>query len=255
MHGHTGTQGPRYPGQTDAYVHTRLKRIMPHAIKQAVPLTPEILARMGKVVNFTEIIDMLAWTATLVGFYMFLRKSNLVPDTMTTFNPLQQFQRKDLLLTSPEQAVMAEIRWSKTIQFRKKILRVPVLPAQNKVICPVFWIHHMINTVKAGPLDPAFAIPSANGTLALSANQLVARLRKWLKLIGEDSTQYSLHSLHRGGTTFAYRSNLESEMIKTLGDWSSDAFKRYVDISIDQRYSSMQKFVQELNKLTVEAYI
>ena len=70
-----------------------------------------------------------------------------------------------------------------------------------------------------------------------------------------NESQYSLHSLCRGGATFAYRSNLESEMIKVLGGWSSDAYKRYIDVSMDQRYTSMKKFVEALDKLTLEAYI
>ena len=228
---------------------------MPHAIKQAAPITPEHLLKMSKVVNFQDIIDMIAWTGTLLGFYMFLRKSNLVPDNMTSFNPLQQFQRQDLLITGPDQAIMAEIRWSKTIQFKERILRVPVLPAHNKAICPVYWSHYMVHKIQANPQDPLLTIPSNKGKLSLSANQLITRIRKWLKLIGEDSALYSLHSLCRGGATFAYRANLELEMIRTLGDWSSDAFKRYIDLSMDQRYGSMQKFVQALNNLTLEAYI
>ena len=80
--------GMEVPDPHDRQMHMftqGLKRVMPHAIKQAEPVTPEILARLNKVVNFTDIIEMVAWTATLVGFYMFLRKSNLVPDTMNTF--------------------------------------------------------------------------------------------------------------------------------------------------------------------------
>ena len=68
-------------------------------------------------------------------------------------------------------------------------------------------------------------------------------------MIGEEPTIYSLHSLHRGGVTFAYQSNMEGEMIKLLGDWASDTYKRYIDISMDKRYDSMKQFVDALNKL------
>ena len=70
-----------------------LKRVMPHAIKQAAPITPEILVKLSRVVDYRDTIEMVAWTAVLLGFYMFLRKSNLVPDTMITFNQEQQFCR------------------------------------------------------------------------------------------------------------------------------------------------------------------
>ena len=232
-----------------------LKRVMPHAIKQAAPITPEILLKMSKVVDYRDIIETVAWTAVLVGFYMFLRKSNLVPDTMMTFNPNQQFCRADVNLTSVQDPLMVEVRWSKVIQFRQRVLRLPVLPAHNKAVCPVYWMHHMVARVQAGPQDPLFAIPNKKTVVALSANQLVTRFRKWLKIIQIDETQYSLHSLRRGGATFAYRSNLEAKMIQKLGDWSSEAYKRYIDVSMDQRFASMAKFVEALDRLMVEAYI
>ena len=63
---------------------------------------------------------------------------------------------------------------------------------------------------------------------------------------------YMLHSLHRGGATFAYQSDLEAEMIKLLGGWASNCYKRYIDVSIDKRYESMKAFVEALNKLSTE---
>ena len=68
----------------------------------------------------------MAWTALLMGFYLFLQKSNLVPESMTTYDKDQQFCRGDINLLGPDKAMMIEIRWSKTIQFKQKILRLPV---------------------------------------------------------------------------------------------------------------------------------
>lgn len=52
--------------------------------------------------------------------------------------------------------------------------------------------------------------------------------------------------IKEGGATFAYQTNMEGEMIKLLRDWSSDCYKRYVDISMDKRYDSMKAFVGHL---------
>ena len=227
-----------------------LKRIMDHEVKQAAPITPEILLRMSRVVNYTSQTDMVAWVATLIGFTMFLRKSNLVPDTMTEFDPNMQFRRQDFNSTGPLSVMMAEITWAKNLQFRQKILRIPVLPVQNKAICPVLWTHYMMQKVPAAPHDPAFTIYKDGVKMALSANQLVERIRQWLKLIKEDEEDYSLHSLRRGGATFAYQCNIRAEMIKRLGNWASDAYKRYIDVSMDDRYDSMKAFVEGMNKLT-----
>ena len=229
---------------------TGLKRVMAHAVKQAEPVTPQLLIKLSKVVNFTNQVEMVAWTALLLGFYMFLRRSNLVPDTMDSFDKEQQFCRGDINLLGLEQPMMVEIRWSKTIQFKQRILRLPVLPAANKIICPVFWMYHMISKIPALPQDLVLTIRTGKDKVALSANQLSYRFKKWLLLIGEDPSIFSLHSLHRGGVTFAYQSNLEGEMIKLMGDWASDTYKRYMDVSMDKRYDSMKAFVEALNRLT-----
>ena len=237
--------------QMQMFIHG-LKRIMPHAVKQAAPMTPGLLLKLSKVVNYSDQIEMVAWVGTLLGFYMFLRKSNLVPDTMDNFNPEQQFCRSKMNLLGLDKAMMFEIRWSKTIQFKQKVLRLPVLPAENKAICPVFWAHYMVSKIPAGPQDPVLMVGGNQNKMALSANQLIYRIRKWLLLIGEDVTQYSLHSLCRGGATFAYQSNMEGEMIKLLGDWASDCYKRYIDVSMEKRYDSMKEFVEALNRFCAE---
>ena len=231
---------------------TGLKRVMPHAVKQAEPVTPELLLRISKVVNYKDQVEMVAWVGVLLGFYMFLRKSNLMPDTMDTFNKDQQFCRADINMLGLDKAMMFEIRWSKTIQYKQKILRLPVLLAKNKAICPVFWVQYMINAVPTGPLDPVLTLRVAGQKMALSANQLIYRFRKWLLLLSLDPTKFSLHLLRRGGVTFAYQSDMESEMIKLLGDWASDAYKRYIDVSMDKRYESMKLFVETLNRISEE---
>ena len=228
-----------------------LKNLMPHETRQMKPITPEMLLKIFDVVDFTNLTDMVAWVATLVGFTLFLRRSNLVPEAMDKFDPEKQFSRKDFNIIDPLSVMMAEITWSKTIQFKEKILRLPILPAGNKSICPVLWMHYMFEQIPGNPEDPAFMVPYKGEKKALSANQLVARLRKWLLLIGEDPEQYALHSLRRGGATFANQCNIQGEMIKLLGDWASEAWRRYCDISMEQRYDTMQAFVEGLNKITL----
>ena len=145
--------------------------------------------------------------------------------------------------------MMIEIRWSKIIQHKQKILRLPVLPAENKAICPMFWLYHMVNRIPAAPQDPVLALRVAGQIVSLSSNQFIYRIRKRLLLIGEDARIYSLHLLRQGREMFAYEADMEGEMIKLLGDWTSDTYKRYVDISIDKRFESMKAFVEALNKI------
>ena len=71
-------------------------------------------------------------------------------------------------------------------------------------------------------------------------------------MLKEPEDRYSLHSLRQGGAMLAFQSNMENEMIKLLGDWASDAYRKYCDVSIDKRFDSMQAFVNALNKVTTD---
>ena len=227
-----------------------IQRLLVNELKQAEPITPQLLMRMSTVVKYTDHTEMVAWVAVLLGFTMFMRKSNLVPESKDKFDGEQQFKRSDINIIHPFKVMMGEVRWSKTNQFKKRILRVPILATTNKAICPVMWTHYMINTIRAEPQDPLFTIFSEGQKKALSASMLLTRLRRWLTLIKEEAEAYSLHSLRRGGATFAYQCKIEDRMIQLLGDWASSAYKRYIDVNIDDRYETMQAFVEGLNKVT-----
>ena len=79
-----------------------------------------------------------------------------VPDTRNTFDPQMQFRKQDFNVTGPLSFMMAEITWAQIIQFRQKILRIPVLPVESKAICPVMCIHYMLEKIPTEPSDPAF---------------------------------------------------------------------------------------------------
>ena len=40
---------------------TGLKQVMPHAVKQAEPVTPQLLLRLSKVGNYKDQVEMVAW--------------------------------------------------------------------------------------------------------------------------------------------------------------------------------------------------
>ena len=138
------------------------------------------------------------------------------------------------------------IRWSKTIQYMQHKLRIPVLPFPDHRICPVFWLMVMVQKIPALPHQPLFSINRQGKATALSYNQLSARLKNWVITIGENPSDYTLHSLCRGDAYFAHESNMSEQMIRLLGDWTSDAYKRYIDLSMEHRFQSMQAFVQAL---------
>ena len=109
------------------------------------PMTPQLLVKLSKVVNYKDQVEVVAWTGLLLGFYMFLRKSNLVPDTMDSFNAEQQLCRKDINLLGLDKAMMIEIRWSKTIQFKQKGASA-ACQKQSYLPSVLGTLHHTQNT-------------------------------------------------------------------------------------------------------------
>ena len=166
-------------------------------------------------VKYSDHVEPVAWCAVLLGFTMFLGSSNLVPWSTNLFDPGKQLTRADLTMAA--NLLMAHIRWSKVIQYRQQDLKVPISLFPDDRICPVFWCRNMLQKIPGKASDSLFAVYIKGRAQALSYNQLSLRLHKWLLLVGEDASKFSLHSLCRCGAFFPYESNMSDQMIKILG--------------------------------------
>ena len=74
-----------------------LKAALARPVKQAEPMAPKILRDIYDYVDLTDPLQLVCYTSILVGFYLFLRKSNLAPESTTTFNPDKQLTRADAI--------------------------------------------------------------------------------------------------------------------------------------------------------------
>ena len=212
-----------------------------HVVRQAALVTPELLAECAKWVNAADGKELAAWTALLIGFYVMVRKSNLVPDSGATFNPMQQFTRGNFIKT--HYGYEARIYWAKTIQFHDRCLVVPVLPNLDLRICPVFWLDVLFGAVPASVVDPAFGYVVKGQYVALSYAQLTAYLKNWAGRCGADEASFSSHSLRRGGCQWAAQCGIPHHVIKLLGDWKSQAYLRYLNMTLQERYDAMTHFI------------
>ena len=46
---------------------------------------------------------------------------------------------------------------------------------------------------------------------------------------------YSSHSLRRGGTTHAFNKGIPEQTIKVLGNWASQCFRKYIELTVETR--------------------
>jgi len=209
------------------------KRVLGAAIKQKLPITPQILRRMFKLVNFSSPLDVTFWAACLVAFFSFFRKSNLLAKNMESFNPQLHLCRQDASFT--QDGVTLAVRWSKTIQYRQRTLHIPLPRVPDSPLCPsqaLLLSLRLCNSPRDGPL---FTYTASNGWLPLTAQEFQGKLISYLSLLGINPSEYSGHSFRRGGASFALECGLPTEVIKAQGDWSSNAYESYINPSLEMR--------------------
>ena len=208
-------------------------------VRQAEPVNPEILMNMFKFVDIQDEEQIMAWTELLYGFHL-LDKSNLVPDTQKEFHPEKQIARQDICLA--KHTVLVNIQWSKTLQYKEKLLHVPLIQLKNKLICPVHWMWKLVLSVNMRPSDPLFCYHRKGKFMTLTYPWLTYWFKLWLEKCGMPAKLFSLHSCRRGGVTFLHTADIPAQMIKLLGNWASKAYLRYIDIMLSKRVEVVCRF-------------
>ena len=59
-----------------------IARFKPHCVQQAQPFSPNMLVQMSSFMDVSEPNDTVYWCQILFAFYLFARKSNLIPTTI-----------------------------------------------------------------------------------------------------------------------------------------------------------------------------
>ena len=221
-----------------------LKDELKNPVLQATPVTKELLAQISVFVNRDDGYELCSYSAILTGFFLFLRPSNLVPESHPKFNGQEQLTRGHVALDHELlRLAMVHIEWSKTIQHKEKELWLPVSPDTNKDICPVRHLKLLFDKVPASDTDPCFCyLNKRNVRKALTYKKLSKQLQDWVEKTGRDKERYTLQGLRRGGTTHGFNVGLSQEYIRLMGNWASDCFLRYIEINMDKRLYAAVKF-------------
>jgi hypothetical protein len=177
-------------------------------------------------------MDTLFWAATLVGFFAFLRKSNL-------FYPASGFDKNKHLVRSdfsPTQEGMSiDIKWSKTIQFSQRVHQVVIPSIPGNPLCPVSAVLRCFLLAPNLPGDPAFSLRVGPVLSPLTYKKFLTVLRSHLESAGFSPSGYAGHSLRRGGASWAFRCGVPGEFIKIQGDWKSEAYQRYLELPLEAK--------------------
>ena len=217
-----------------------IRRTLQHEVCQARPVTLDNLRKMSKVVNLQSNKELAAWVGILTGFFLFLRKSNLVPDARI-HDARHQISRGDVKFNEPVMAFV--IKWSKTNQFGHK-LQVPIVADDTNELCLVTWVMELVTRCPGSPDSNLISYTHKGELVPLTYKELTHYLRRWMGMIGEPNPEkFSSHSLRRGGTTHAFNKGIPEQTIKVLGNWASQCFRRYIELTVETRLQAWNTLI------------
>ena len=169
-------------------------------------------------------------TVYLLGFFGFLRLSNLVPHSLNLHSHLKQLSKGDFFFINREAIIL--LKWTKTLRMHNqaKLLKIPIL---NYDLCPVRAIKNCLKLVPGGSNAPIFQFNLFGKWIPLTDTRVKKHLKNILSLLGLDPDFVTFHSFRRSGATFAFNHKVPLQDIQRHGTWTSDCVWRYVTDSAD----------------------
>jgi hypothetical protein len=234
------------PLKDNWFLNTVLKGIRrdnPRSPRRKLPITPDILLSIKRILDMDKPVDIMFWAACVVAFFGFFRKSNLLPHFRLDMG--QCFVRGDL--RKSDQGFLLHVTRSKTIQFHQREYLVPLVYLQSHPLCPVSALCDLLLLSPTAPSSvPLLSFTTLAGLTALTQCQFTSKLQACIQSLGYNPREYSAHSLRRGAASWAFQAGLPGEIIQTLGDWRSDAYKLYLEIQTETKFKYAKQFSKTL---------
>jgi hypothetical protein len=207
-----------------------LRRSKPDLQRRKLPIEPWMLVHMLAVLP-ADLFHLSVFVAMVVGFFTFLRKSNLVVGGEPLCGRTKHLLRRDVVIDPRRYCLWVSVKYSKTNQYGERVHRIPVAGARGSALDPVDLWGRYVLAVPAEPGDPAFCYKHGADLMPLTHTGLVTGMKLLVSLVGVDDSKVSGHSLRRGGATYAFQSGVSGSAIKAQGDWQSDCWMRYCELS------------------------
>ena len=180
-----------------------IRRYLGDSVTRKLPITPSILLAILRHLNLDNSFDCNFWAICLCAFYAMLRRSNVMPHSLSSFNPAQHLRRKDLVFD--QNGLHLYIRWTKTIQFRERTLHIPLPRIQGSPLCPSQAVYLACQqTSSANPCGPAFACNDSPNAPPITVSQFMKLFKSILDKEGIDSGSFSGYIFRRGGASWAF---------------------------------------------------
>ena len=140
------------------------------------------------------------------------------------------------------------MRWSKTIQYREKVVQIPLRAAPGYIFCPVSAISQAFSlTPHASPASQAFQwLHSSLHIWPLTYGIFMAKLCTCMTQRDLSGMDFGSHSPQHGGASLAFQAGVPLEIIKILGDWKFNAILLYLNVPLAIRIKATTLLSQHI---------
>ena len=129
----------------------------------------------------------------LLGFFAFLRLSNLAPHSVAAFDQTRHFTGQDVFFTRKHLKLIT--KWSKTMQTRDKIQCITVPKLKNKIICPFRAVRALQTLYTFASSTSLLQIPSHQGLIPLTDSKMCKVLKSINLSLGLEPSYFTFHDL------------------------------------------------------------
>ena len=115
-------------------------------------------------------------TLYLLAFFSFLRPSNILPHTASTFDKTRHLCVADIIFADTRAVIL--VKWSKTLQDHVKTTTVDIPTLGDSALCPVKAFRKMLSIFPSTPDSPLFMLSNAHTYKPLTDSPARKRIRK-----------------------------------------------------------------------------
>ena len=229
-----------YPGDSFEFdiLMRGIRRKLARPVKQALPISPEMLILMYNYVDIGNPCELAHWTSFIFALRLLYRKSSIAPESLAKFDPKVGLSREKILVS--DGVVLVYQNHSKTNQFMSSTRITPLTPTSIRALDPVYHYVKLTSENPTAAYYPAFSYLIEDDIFCVTRNSFCIYLKTLLVKIGVNPDCWTGHSFRRGGATFLYRLGIDPLTIQACGDWSSDSFLRYLELNFNKLWSAQQ---------------
>lgn len=220
-----------------------IERIHQYVPRRAIPVTIQTLLSVQTLSHTFSPLQRTVFACGLLLFFTLARAGSILPSS--THTPSSQFLTSRRINLCKEGLLVTLIH-TKNIQFGKRRLHIPLLRTDSP-ICPVKAYLASQPIQHSAHSTPAFVYTDGDVNKWLTKPVFLDTFRSLLHQAGiPEARSYTGHSFRRGGASWAFQSGIPGELIQIIGDWASDAYKRYFEFTMDNKINLAALLVKGL---------